>query len=150
MRGRASDLDGDELPVLIEVHPPHAQLLQDSAMSRPPDREVSVALDRREKESDGSQLVITYNAVPRYGQTSNTSMTFQIILRPSGEIIYQYNDLTGTVTSTTIGWQNQDKDVGACIVYNGNPSGLPKEEYLQFKTTSSFRERPVRAHVSLC
>ncbi len=79
--------------------------------------------------SNGSQLVITFNAVPRYGQTSTTSMTFQVILKSSGEILYQYNDLTGTVTSATVGWQNQDKDDGASIVYNGNPSGLPKEEW---------------------
>ena len=79
--------------------------------------------------SDGSTLVITFNAVPRYGQTSTTSMTFQIILKSSGEILYQYNDLTGTITSATVGWQNQDKDEGASIVYNGNPSGLPKEEW---------------------
>ena len=86
---------------------------------------------------DGNQLVITYDEMPLYREATS-ALTFQVILRPSGEIIYQYKELSGgalyggdaaAITSATVGWQNQDRDEGTSIVFNGNPSGLPKEEW---------------------
>ena len=68
--------------------------------------------------SDGSQLVITFNDVPRLGQESTSSYTFQVILKATGEIVYQYNTMTGPLNGATIGWQNFYRTEGTSIVYN--------------------------------
>ncbi|HIN26544.1 MAG TPA: LamG domain-containing protein, partial [Candidatus Marinimicrobia bacterium] len=51
--------------------------------------------------SDGSQLVVTFNDVPRLGQESTSSYTFQVILKATGEIVYQYNTMTGPLNGAT-------------------------------------------------
>ena len=68
--------------------------------------------------SDGSQLVITFNDVPRLGQESTSSYTFQVILSATGEIVYQYNTMTGPLNGATIGWQDDTRTQGTSIVYN--------------------------------
>ena len=69
---------------------------------------------------DGSRLVITFNDVPRLGSEFNSSFTFQIIIYPSGEIIYQYQTMTYTssMTESTIGWQDDTRAQGTAIVFN--------------------------------
>ncbi len=68
--------------------------------------------------SDGSQLVITFNDVDRLGQEASSSFTFQVILNSNGQILYQYNTMTGTLNGATIGWQDHTRTQGASIVYN--------------------------------
>ena len=69
--------------------------------------------------NDGSRLIITYNDVPKLGYQSNSSFTFQIILYPSGEIVYQYQTMTypSSLNSSTIGWQDSTRTQGTAIVY---------------------------------
>jgi len=53
--------------------------------------------------STTSRLVVTYEAVPRYGTTEY--QTFQAILYPDGRIVFQYNDMNGSLDSCTVGLQ---------------------------------------------
>ncbi|MDP6771628.1 MAG: fibronectin type III domain-containing protein, partial [Anaerolineales bacterium] len=62
--------------------------------------------------------MITFNDVDRLGQESTSSYTFQVILKSTGEIIFQYNTMTGPLNGATIGWQNFYRTEGASIVYN--------------------------------
>ena len=67
---------------------------------------------------DENQLVITFNDVDRLGQEATSSYTFQVILKSTGEIIFQYNTMTGPLNGATIGWQNFYRTEGTSIVYN--------------------------------
>ena len=73
---------------------------------------------------DENQLVITFNDVDRLGQESTSSYTFQVILKSTGEIIFQYNTMTGPLNGATIGWQNFYRTEGASIVYNNENFNL--------------------------
>ena len=67
--------------------------------------------------NDGSRLIVSYVAVPRY--SSGGPYTYQIILYPSGKIVYQYLDMQGTrLNEATIGIQNAAKNDGLTVVYN--------------------------------
>ena len=74
--------------------------------------------------SDETQLVITFNDVDRLGQEATSSYTFQVILKSTGEIIFQYNIMNGPLNGATIGWQNQDRTEGTNIVYNNRNFNL--------------------------
>ncbi len=67
--------------------------------------------------NDGSRLIVSYVAVPRY--SSGGPYTYQVILYPSGKIVYQYLDMQGTrLNEATVGIQNADKNDGLTVVYN--------------------------------
>jgi len=69
--------------------------------------------------NDGSRFIVSYVGVPRY--SSGGPYTFQVILYPSGRIVYQYLDLQGTRTNeATIGIQNAAGNDGLTVVYNSN------------------------------
>lgn len=53
--------------------------------------------------TNAARVVVAWVGVPRYGTTQN--QTFQAILYPSGEIVYQYQTMNGTLNSCTIGIQ---------------------------------------------
>ncbi len=74
--------------------------------------------DKAYYHSDENQLVITFNDVDRLGQEATSSYTFQVILKSTGEIIFQYNTMTGPLNGATIGWQNFYRTEGTSIVYN--------------------------------
>jgi hypothetical protein len=64
----------------------------------------------------GDHAVIQYNNVPFYG--GGGSLTFQIVLNRDGTIYYYYKSMTGTLTSATVGIQNQTATTGLTIAYN--------------------------------
>lgn len=67
--------------------------------------------------NDGTRLIVQYQAVPRY--SSGGPYTFQVLLYPTGEIVFQYQSMVGTrLNEATIGIQNQAKDDGLQVVYN--------------------------------
>ena len=71
--------------------------------------------------NDGTKLIIEYVDARKYGHTTTTSFTFEIILYPNGKIVYQYLTMTGSaanLSSATIGQQNADGTDGLQIVYN--------------------------------
>ena len=78
------------------------------------------SVDKAYYYSDGSQLVITFNDVRRYGQETTTSYTFQVILNSNGQIVYQYNTITGIQVGwgVTIGWQDETRTRGGTVVHN--------------------------------
>ena len=68
--------------------------------------------------NDGSRFIVQYQNVSKYGQASTSIMNFEVILYPSGKIVYQYLDMSGTLNSATIGIQNAARDDGLQLVYN--------------------------------
>jgi hypothetical protein len=74
------------------------------------------ATPRAYYKSNGSQLVIQYQAVPRAEEPS-LGNSFEVILRADGTIRYQYLSMASTVlTSCTIGIQNATRDTGLQVV----------------------------------
>jgi subtilisin family serine protease len=67
---------------------------------------------------DGARLIIQYVNVERYSTSDPGLFNFEIILYPSGRIIYQYLTMAGEVEDATIGIQNQAGDDGLTVVYN--------------------------------
>jgi hypothetical protein len=61
-------------------------------------------------------LVISYLAVPHWN--GGGTYTFQIILTANGDLKYQYQTVTGTLNSCTVGMQNNDGTMGLQVVYN--------------------------------
>ncbi len=67
--------------------------------------------------SDGTRLIIQYDRVPRLSE-SLLPNSFEIILTPSGRIIYQYLSMRGTLTTSTVGIQNATRDTGVTVAFN--------------------------------
>ncbi len=66
--------------------------------------------------NDGTKLVIQYDNVAHYGSTG--PYTFEVILYPTGKIVYQYLSMESPTNSATIGIQNETKDDGLQVAYN--------------------------------
>jgi hypothetical protein len=67
--------------------------------------------------SDGTRFIVSYVGVPRL--TSGGPYTFQIILYPSGRIVYQYLDMQGTrLNEATVGIQNAARNDGLTVVFD--------------------------------
>jgi large repetitive protein len=58
-----------------------------------------------------------WNNIHPYGGSGN-QYTFQIVLRRDGTILMYYKSMTGTLTSATVGIQNQTAATGFTIAYN--------------------------------
>jgi subtilisin family serine protease len=69
--------------------------------------------------NDGSCLIVQYD-IRRIATYTPPFYSFQIILYPNGDIVYQYNTLGATVNSATIGIQNATKDDGLTVVYDAD------------------------------
>jgi hypothetical protein len=67
--------------------------------------------------NDGSRLIIQYQ-VRRIATYSPPWFSFEVILYPNGDIVYQYNTLGAVTNSCTIGIQNQAKDDGLMMVFD--------------------------------
>jgi len=65
---------------------------------------------------DQTRFIVQYTGIDRH--TVGSELTFQVILYPSGEIVYQYLTMSGTLDSATIGMQNGEKDAGLLVAYN--------------------------------
>ena len=91
--------------------------------------------------NDGTRFIVQYTGVDRF--TTGSSLTFQVILYPSGRIVYQYLALAGVLDSATVGIQNAARDTGLNVVYNAAylHDGLavefrPIPDWLRLDTTS--------------
>ncbi len=67
-------------------------------------------------DETGNQFIVEYEDVPRWGETG--TFTFQVILKPNGTILYQYLSMAGSVTSATVGIENDTGTDGLQVVYN--------------------------------
>jgi len=65
---------------------------------------------------DGTRFVVQYTGVDRFA--SPAELTFQMILYPSGKIVFQYLSMEGTLDSATVGMQNADRTIGLLVAYN--------------------------------
>ncbi len=74
--------------------------------------------ERATTYNDGSRFIIQFTDVDRIGTTITEHYTFQIILYPSGKIVYQYLTMDGPLDSATIGIQNATRDDGLTVVHN--------------------------------
>jgi len=68
--------------------------------------------------NDGTRFIAQYTDVEHYPSAS--SYTFQVILYPSGKIVFQYLTMSGVLNSHTIGIQNATRDDGLEVVYNSD------------------------------
>ncbi len=66
----------------------------------------------------GSYAIVQFDGVGRY--SGSGTYTYQIALHDDGRILYYYNNATGTVSSCTIGIQNETRDDGLTVVYNAS------------------------------
>ncbi len=68
--------------------------------------------------NDGTRLIVEWVDVPHYG--SGGPYTFEVILYPNGDILYQYLSMGEPTNSATIGTQNFTKDDGLQIAFNAD------------------------------
>jgi subtilisin family serine protease len=63
------------------------------------------------------KTIIQYTNWQKYS-ASTSNLNFQIILFSSGKILYQYQTMTGTLNSATVGIENQTGTVGLTVAHN--------------------------------
>lgn len=80
------------------------------------------------------RVVVAWVDVPRYGTTQN--QTFQAILYPSGEIVYQYKTMNGTLNSCTIGIQASA--LGPAVQKAFNQTYVKNNLALRFRPGSGY------------
>ncbi len=66
--------------------------------------------------NDGARFIVSWVAVPHFG--SGGPYTFQTILHPTGEIVFQYLSLADPTNSATVGIQNAAKTIGLNVAFN--------------------------------
>jgi hypothetical protein len=76
------------------------------------------------------KTIIQYKNWQKYA-ASTSDLNFQVILFSSGKILYQYQTMTGTLNSATIGIENQTGTVGLTVVHNA--SYIANNQALQFQ-----------------
>lgn len=69
-------------------------------------------------DTPGSRFIIQYTDVPFY--SGGGTAKFQIILKSTGEILYQYNNITGATNSSTVGIENLGGTVAVQLIYSAN------------------------------
>ena len=89
-------------------------------------------VERAFYKNDGTRLIVEYSGVSR--RQRGGPFTFQVILYPSGAIVYQYLLMGAPVTSGTIGIQNRAKTDGLTVVFD--------EEYLRDGMAIRFSAAP--------
>ncbi len=78
----------------------------------------------------GGRFIVQYEGVQRFADAGSVE-TFQIILHEDGRILYQYEDLSGTLNSCTVGIENPDENDGLEVAFNSAylDNGLAIEFY---------------------
>ena len=66
--------------------------------------------------SDGAECVISFIDVPHI--SGGGPYTFQVIIRSTGTIMFEYGNIGQPVNSTTIGIQNADASIGLQVVFD--------------------------------
>ncbi len=67
--------------------------------------------------NDGEKLIVQYD-IRRIATFNPPYYSFQAILYPNGDIIFQYNTLGAVTNSATVGIQNATRDDGLMMVFN--------------------------------
>ncbi|MDO9576264.1 MAG: C25 family cysteine peptidase [Candidatus Cloacimonadales bacterium] len=69
--------------------------------------------------STPDSLIIWFDDVIHHAGNYNGTYDFQIIIYPTGDIVFQYQNMTGDIDSATIGIQDTGASDALQIVYNG-------------------------------
>jgi len=67
--------------------------------------------------NETDSVVVSYINVEKWGSIFG-QYTYQVILEANGRIAFQYQRIQGNNTSSTVGIQNQARDIGLTISYN--------------------------------
>ena len=69
---------------------------------------------------DGTRTIVQFNNLRKAAEYTAPYFTFQVILYPSGKIVYQYLTLQADApwNSFTVGIQNATRDDGLTVVFN--------------------------------
>jgi hypothetical protein len=67
---------------------------------------------------DGNKFIVQFTNWQKYSGTG--SLTFQIVLYSSGRILFYYNNMNATLTSSTVGIENANGSDGLQIAYNAS------------------------------
>ncbi len=67
-------------------------------------------------KQDGNKFIIQFTGWPPY--SGSGSFTFQVVLYSSGKIMFYYKEMTGTLTSSTVGIENSTGTIGLQVAYN--------------------------------
>ncbi|OGC93468.1 MAG: hypothetical protein A2W25_05635 [candidate division Zixibacteria bacterium RBG_16_53_22] len=97
--------------------------------------------------SDGSELVVSFINVPHIG--GGGPYTFQIVLRSSGTMYFEYMSMGTPTDQATVGIQNGDGTIGLQMAYNApylhdemairigsGPEGIPPVHFNLYRSTS--------------
>ena len=69
-------------------------------------------------DTQNNRFIVEWKNVPHF--YNDGSYTFEVILYPDGDILYQYNSMVGDLQSSTIGVENSTGTVGLQVVYNAS------------------------------
>ncbi len=78
------------------------------------------------------RFIVQWDSVFKFSGT-NLPLTFEVILERNGNITVQYQDMLGTLTSATVGIENETGTGGLLVVYNAS--------YVQSNTAVKFYYR---------
>ncbi|NOZ08864.1 MAG: hypothetical protein GXO91_08340 [FCB group bacterium] len=84
--------------------------------------------------TDGERLVVWFDHVAHWNGEISGNYNFQAVLYASGEIQFNYAELTGTLNRCTVGIQNAAADDGLQLAFDS--------EYLHENLSVKFRETP--------
>ncbi len=88
--------------------------------------------------NDGSRFILQYKGW--YRLDDDSPLDFEVILYPSGKIVYQYLSLVGTLNSATVGIQNSTRTDGLTVVFNN--AYLHDNMAIEFKLPPDVRTAP--------
>ena len=69
-------------------------------------------------QGSSTEFIVQYTNVPPFGGTAGIDYTFQVILYPNGEVLYQYLDMSATLVASTIGIEDATASDGLQVVFN--------------------------------
>jgi hypothetical protein len=71
-------------------------------------------------DAANGRFIIQYDTVAHYSSSGTGRYTFEVILKPGGEILFQYKSVEGTLNSATIGIENAGGTIGLQTVFNAD------------------------------
>ena len=80
-------------------------------------------------DSANDRFIVEFENLEKYGAAGST-LTFEVILYPNGDIDYMYNSLNSTVlNSATVGIENGDGTVGLQATFDGSGPLEPQDNF---------------------
>ena len=70
-------------------------------------------------KQDGNRFIVQFTNWPVFF-SPGTSLTFQVVLYSSGQILVYYNNMNASLTGATVGIENGDGTIGLQVAYNAS------------------------------